>query len=329
MLVSQDFFLKNRFVVMRLARDLLSTELDQRLKTVDEYTEELHVSRGTVQKALQLLTDNKCISTYFRGHLGNYLITKDDEKLWAYSGFGTLSAAMPIPLGELAQGIATGVCDCMKVADIPFNCVFIQGGRTRLNGLGQNKYDFIIASYLTARIVKEHYPGLEEIMALPGSVYGGQYLLYFADSKQSQIRDGMRVAVDPSSIDQLTLTRLLCQDKKNIKYVETTYFDTHYCVKDGRADVTVSRADTLMTFDSANRDPQVPFDESERMAHSSPLPTLAGYTRKEMELFNTAVVLASKENYGIANLLRKILRPNVISLAQKQIANGTRIPSYY
>lgn len=326
MQVSQDFFLKNRFVVMRLARDLLSTDLDQRLKTVEEYTEELHVSRGTVQKALQLLTDNKCISTYFRGHLGNYLITKDEEKLWEYSGFGALSGAMPIPLGEFAQGIATGVCDCMKAADIPFNCVFIQGGRTRLKGLGESKYDFIIASYFTARIVKEGYPDLEEIMALPGSIYGGQYLLFFADTNQPEIKDGMRIAVDPSSIDQLTLTQLLCKDKKDIQYVETTYFDTHYCVKDGRADVTVSRTDTLASFYA---DKQNHLNEAERNLHAKPLPILEGYTRKEMELFNTAVVLASRENYGIANLLRKVLRPNVISLAQKQIINGARIPSYY
>ena len=326
MQISQDFFLKNRFVVMRLARDLFSTDLDQRLHTVDEYSEELNVSRGTVQKALQLLVDKKCITTYFRGHLGNYLIAKDNDKLWEYSGFGTLTGAMPIPLGELAQGIATGVCDCMKANNVPFNCVFIQGGYTRLKGLGQNKYDFIIASYLTSQVVKESYPELEEIMKLPGCIYGGQYLLYFSDTERTQIEDGMRVAIDPSSIDQLTLTRMLCEGKKDIQYVETTYFDTHYCVKDGRADVTVSRTDTLASF---YMDKQNQAHADEREEHAKELPILDGYTRKEMELFNTTVVLASRDNYGMANLLSKTLRSSVISHAQKQVVNGTRIPSYY
>lgn len=326
MQISQDFFLKNRLVVMRLARDLLSTDLDERLHTVDEYTEELKVSRGTVQKALQLLVDEKCITTYFRGHLGNYLIAKDDDKLWEYSGFGTLSGAMPIPLGELAQGIATGVCDCMKAQKVPFNCVFIQGGNTRLKGLLQHKYDFIIASYLTAQLVKESYPDLEEVMELPGCIYGGKYILYFADPEKTQVEDGMRVAIDPSSIDQHILTELVCENRKNIQYIETTYFDTHYCVKDGRADVTVSRSDTLA---SVYLDKQNQAHAEERDAHSKELPVLKGYTRKDMELFNTTVVLASKDNYGMANLLRRTMRPAVISYAQKQIINGSRIPSYY
>lgn len=326
MQLSQDFFLKNRYVIMCLARDLFSTELDQRLHTVDEYSEKLNVSRGTVQKALQLLVNEECITTYFRGHLGNYLISKDNEKLWEYSGFGTLSGAMPVPLGELAQGIATGICDCMKSKAVPFNCVFIQGGSTRLKGLHQHKYDFIIASCLTSQIIKETYPDLEIVMTLPDCTYGGRYLLYFADPRKKQVEDGMRIAVDPSSIDQFVLTQMLCEGKKDIHYIETTYFDTHYCVKDGRADMTVSRTDTLTTM---YRNKQQEVDFKERDAHSSELPLLNGYTRKEMDLFNSSVVLAAKDNYGLADLLRKTIRPAVISYAQKQVLNGTRIPSYY
>ena len=326
MLISQDFFKKNRFVVMCLARDLFSTDLDHRMKTVAEYSTQLNVSAGTVQKAIQLLVDEKCITTYFRGHLGNFLISKDNKKLWDYSGFGTLSGAMQIPLGVLAQGIATGICDCMEEKGIPFNCVFIQGSNTRLKGLEQHKYDFIIASYLTAQIIKKDYPSLEEVMKLPNCLYGGQYLLYFSDTQKTLIEDGMCVAVDPSSIDQFILTQMLCEGKKNIRFIETTYWDTHYCVKEGKADVTVSRMDTLT---SLYTDKQNSTDTEERNMHAKELPLLKGYSRKEMNLFHTAVILTSSDNYGMANLLCRTIRPNILSHVQKQIGSGLLAPRYY
>ena len=85
MKISEDFFLKHRLAVMRLSRDLLSAKLDEQLKTVDYYEEALSVSRGTVQKAMQFLIEQRCIETQFRGHLGTYLLMKDEKKLWEFS----------------------------------------------------------------------------------------------------------------------------------------------------------------------------------------------------------------------------------------------------
>lgn len=144
MKISNDFFLKNRLAVMKLSRDLLSAQLDERLKTVDYYEEALSVSRGTVQKAMQFLIEQHCIETQFRGHLGTYLLMKDDEKLWEFSGFGVLSGSMPLPLNTLSAGLATGICDCMRISNTPFNFVFAQGSRTRMKGLQLGKYDLLL-----------------------------------------------------------------------------------------------------------------------------------------------------------------------------------------
>jgi hypothetical protein len=318
MQMSQDFFLKNRLVVMYLARDLLATNLDERVQTVDEYVQQMKVSRGTVQRAMQFLVEQRCVVTHFRGHLGSYLIEKDNDKLWEYSGFGTLAGAMSLPLSRLLEGLATGICDCMKAKNISFNCVFAQGSGTRVNNLLQGKYDFIIASKLTERLVLKEHPDLQSVLELNGCTYCGRYLLLFADPEKNEIEDGMRISVDPSSLDQRYLTQLVCAGKSNIDFIETTYINTHAGVYQGKADVTVARADTMLIY-----------GEEYSKAHARELKLPGKYTRKEINNFGAAVVLASAENYGIAKLLQEILRPCVVAHSQKQVMAGERVPGYY
>ena len=315
MKISGDFFLKHRLAVMRLSRDLLSTKLDEQLKTVDYYEEALSVSRGTVQKAMQFLIEQRCIETQFRGHLGTYLLMKDEKKLWEFSGFGVLSGSMPLPLNNLSAGLATGICDCMKLSKTPFNFVFVQGSRTRMNGLQLGKYDFIVASRLTESVLRKSFEDIECVMELPGCTYGGRYVLLFADPKQKTVEDGMTIAVDPTSVDQFYLTQELCKGKKRIRYFETTYVDTRYSVKRGEADVTVSRLDVLEYFEMGSE-------------HVKEL-NIPGFTKKEVDAFTNSMILARKDNYGLKEILQQVLRPTVISNAQRKVMTNLRVPSYY
>ena len=314
--LSQDFFLKNRLIVMRLARDLLVAELGSRIRTVDYYANQFDVSRGTIQKAMQFLVEQRCVTSDFRGHLGSYLTFKDDEKLWEYSGFGALSGAMPLPLAPLTAGLATGICDCMKAEDVAFNCVFVQGSRVRVKGLRQGKYDFIIASRLTEQAISNEYDDVQKVLDLPNCIYAGRYILLFANPSKSEIEDGMIIAVDPTSIDQMYLTELVCAGK-DVTVHESTYLDTLYKVKSGEADVTVSRADAVADFKLVRQD-----------THVKKL-VLPGCTDAEIDLFGTAVVLAMNDNYGLAALLQKILSPSVVAQTQKQVMAGLRISGYY
>ena len=315
MQISQDFLLKNRLAVMRLSRDLLSTQPDEQLQTVDYYVETISVSRGTVQKAMQFLIDRGCVSTHFRGHLGTFLLTKDDEQLWEYSGWGTLAGAMALPLNKLVSGLATGICACIKIESIPFNCVFIQGSRTRMNGLKSGKFDFVVASRLTEKVLLHEYDMLESIVSLPGCAYGGKYILIFADPKKSEIEDGMTVAVDPTSVDQYYLTQKVCEGKNYIKFYETTYIDTRFSVKRGESDVSVSRIDVLETLGMGEE-------------HVKEL-VIPEFTKKEIESFTNTVILARKDNYGLKRLLNQTLRASIVSNSQKKVVSGAMPPSYY
>jgi hypothetical protein len=316
MQISHDFFLKNRLVVMKLARDLLAVEPDQQLQTIDFYVEQFSVSRGTVQTAMLFLIEQGCLTTYFRGHLGTYLLTKDNNKLWEHSGFGTLTGAMSLPLNKLVAGLATGVCDCMRAANIPFNCIFVQGSHTRINGLSQGKYDFVVASTLTKQVLLEEFKNIEKVMDLPGCSYGGKYILLFADPSKTAVEDGMTVAIDPSSVDQAYLTKLLCQDKKNIKYKEQTYISTRYSVKNKESDVTVARTDVIGSLGA----------KFQRHAKELVLPC---YTKKETDAFTVPVILVQKDSYGLKTMLSKVLRASIVSNSQKKVMTGQRSPGYY
>jgi len=314
--MSRDFYSKSQLVVMRLARDLLATNFDERTKPIKDYVREMGVSIGTVQKAMQVLIDQKCAVIYFRGHLGSFIVEKDVKKLWEYTGFGTLTGAVGLPLNPTIAGLSTGICDCMRIKDIPFNCVFMQGSNTRVKGLQQGNYDFIVASSLTGQVVSEHDNGIEKVVDLPGCVYSGRYTLLFADPAKTQVEDGMRVAVDPTSFDQHYLTQLVCKEKKDIVFLEMGYLETHNSVLSGQSDVIISRMD----YDPSSKEIEIRTQELVLPNH---------YTRKEIDQFGNAVVLARKDNYRLADLLRQYLRPNTVAYSQKQVQSGDRVARYY
>lgn len=296
---------------MNLARDLLVIEPGERIPPIDHYVDSFAMSRGTIQSAMMFLTQEDCISTQFKGPLGTILLSKDTTKLWDYSGFGSLVGAMALPLNNLVAGFATGICECMKTKKIAFNCAFIQGSRTRLDGLVRNKYDFIVASQLTAMIFMDQYEDIYKVMNLDGCAYSGKYILLFREGLQ-EVQDGMTVSLDPSSMDQVYLTDLVCREKK-IKRLETSYINTRLSVINGEADFTVARTDTV-------KPPYI------AQCHDLSLPD---YTPDQIKAFSNSVILASKGNYGIDKLLQYVLKSDRILEIQNKVNEGVMPPLYY
>lgn len=298
---------------MRLARDFLVTEVHDQLQTIKYYQDLFSVSRGTVQAAMMFLIDQGCITTHFKGQLGTYLVSKDMEKLWEYSGFGTLNGAMSLPLNDLVAGLATGICECMKIGNIPFNCVFVQGSQTRINGLDKNKFDFVVASKLTEMALLDDFSSLKKVMTLPDCKYSGEYVLLFSVPGKKTVEDHMIVAVDPSSVDQQYLTKCVCKGRSGIRYNELTYIKTRDSVVRGESHVTVARLDTV---------------EEKYLPQCSRL-EIPQFSREAILNFSTSVILSHHENYGIDKILSHVLKPELIASVQKQVMQNEMVPSYY
>lgn len=313
MKLTDSFFKKNRLAMMKIARDMMSVTAGQKIPTITEYSENFAISRGTIQNAITYLCEQEAITIQKKGHMGTILTSKDKDKLWSYTGWGSLTGVMNLPLNLLASGLATGICECMKQENINFNCIFIQGSKTRMEALAANKYDFIIASSLTASILNSSYPSVELISELGGCSYAGKYVLLFSTKEYSRIEDGMTVAVDPSSIDQVYLTDALCENL-HVKRMETTYINTYKNVSLGKADVVVGRLDII--------------NDSYADMHYMDI-LLPQYTEEQIKAFSNAVLLAAKDNYGLKNLLRQVLDPAKIADVQSKVMNQQIFPSYY
>lgn len=313
MKLTDSFFLKNRLAVMKIARDMVIVQSGSKISTITEYAEKFNISRGTVQNAITYLCEKGAIEIQRKGHQGTILLDKDPDKIWGYTGWGLLTGVMNLPLNLLASGLATGICECMKTNHINFNCIFIQGSKTRIDALASNKYDFVIASNLTASIMQENYPGLEQVVWLDDCYYAGKYVLLFSTKEYTGVEDGMTIAVDPTSIDQLYLTNAVCKGK-NVKRKELTYINTSKSVAMGEADVVVSRLDIV--------------NELYADMHYMDV-TLPGFTEDEIRDFSKAVVLASKDNYGLNELLQQVLNNKQIADIQGQVMNHQMFPSYY
>ncbi len=315
MQVDNNFLLKNRLVVLKLARDFWITEPGDKLNTIDYYVNEFNVSRGTIQAAMQFLIEKNCIETSFRGQLGTFLLRKNAAKLWEQTGYGSLLGCMPLPIQLLAAGLSTGICANMKEKNISFNCVFVQGANLRFEGLNRKRFDFVVASRLTEKVLSEDYAlvkysNIRVAMDLPGPLYTGKYVILFADQTKSEVEDGMSVAVDPNSLDQMYLTKKLCEGKKRIVYKNVTYIGTRASVLKGKADFTITRTDNIGNLIS--RCVSLPEDIIE-----------------DSQRLHEPVIFYHKDNYGIEKLLKKVLNPIDIKLKQQMVIDEKMLPDYY
>ena len=311
MLVSDKFLFKNHVALMKIARDIMVTDIGSRLPAITDFSNRFNISRGTIQMALNFLSEEKAITLVKRGQQGSTLLSKDSEILWQYTGWGVLFGGMPLPLHGLVAGLATGVCECMKSNSINYNCVFLQGSLTRIKALLNKKIDFIVASKLTAMTIFEQYQGIEQVIEMPNVDYSGRYVLLFSPNNKELKRE-MVIAVDPTSIDQNYITNILCNEF-NLNKKEMTYINTYKSTQKGETDLTVARLDVVE-------------NEYNNMYYSD-IPEQ--YFDYKIEELNKTIIFAEKENYGLKQLLQKVINPINVERVQEKVINKLIPPQYY
>ena len=308
-----NIYKKTGLTLMHMARDLVLTDVGEKIPTIAEYTEIFGVSRGIVQNALETLTEDESISIEKRGVLGTFLIAKDDAKLYEHTGWGSITGSMPIPLTPYFTSLATAVCEVLTKAPMEFSFAYMSGSVKRVEALLNGVYDFMVLSKSAAAEHMKKHPNLEICAELTDALYCQGYMLYFMDPAKTEIEDGMRIGVDPVCLDQKVLTDRLCQGKK-VEIVEFPFIGFEDIVKSGKIDCTVFRG--------------VGWSESAKNINMGiiPLNNIEGF---EKENTNTPVVLVRKENYGIDRLMKKYLDISRIHQIQKEVLDGRRTMKFY
>lgn len=301
---------KTGIAVTKLARDLLHFESGDHFPTIDQLCVQLDCSRGTLQTAIHFLVSEKCVLFKSHGKNGTFVEMINRKKLWDYTNWPTILAAMPLPSTLKLKGLTTAICQVLQEErHLPFHFAFMQSSETRANSMRYQKYDFIIVSKLSAQLIQKKYPDFEIAVEFNPYSYCEENILAFSDPTATALTDGMRIAYDPHSIDQAYLTDLLCRDL-SVHKLFMPYQSTYDSLKRGEADAIICR--------------KTSFTESGESINYQPIPF-----ELTQGIDTIAVIMTDRNNYGMARFLQSLLRPDHIWQIQNEVCRGSRTFSFY
>lgn len=296
---------KSWLVSTRIARDLLSCQVGDRLPTIQEFTQRLKSSRGIVQNALKLMQEQGAIQLDIKGKSGSFLTQMDRAKLFELADLHYITGSMAAPLAINFAGLATGICSAMDSCPTNFNFSFMHSSENRAKALSRMVYDFVVVSLHSAKQLEQKYPDLQMALVLAGSIYSSPLVLVSSRPEATELTDGSTIAADPHSNDQYTITQALCQGK-DVRIVHAPYISTSALLAAGEVDFVVRRRTEL-----PEGAPYIPL----------PIPQ-----KEDMTL---PVLLVNRHNYGIDRILRQYLAPSHIAETQAQVMAGRREPEFY
>ncbi|MEG0778676.1 MAG: YhfZ family protein [Oscillospiraceae bacterium] len=288
---------KHGSVTCNLSRDIMALDIGDRLPTIIEYTEKFSVSRGIVQNSISLLETEGCISLNRSGKLGTLLTGIDHQKLYRHTLWDPLVGAMPIPHNDIFRSLASAIYEDSRALPLPSSLAYVSGAQNRWSMLSKEFFDYIVTSVATARQILAEDEGVELLFKLPGCQYEDPYCLIFMDNKANEIRDGMRVGVDPDAIDQMQITKALCAGK-SIEFVNMPIESTIEILHNRSVDFIIIRNEKWL---KTNTD-----------LITYPIPA----TDYPVDDTTVPAILVNRKNYGIKNLLTKFLSPDIIAAAQ-------------
>ncbi len=297
---------KNGKVKIDLCLEFILLKIGDKIKSVNTYAKEYNVGRGTIQKALKDLEEEKYIELNIEGTKGTYLKYIDIDKILELTGYKYINGSMPLPYSLRYEGLATGLYESFKGSKIKLNIHYVRGSKNRIKSLKRGQTDFVVMSKKSAlEYIKEEdeFIILEE---LSNNSYVGGRVYIFNDKKNKEIKDGMKVAIDYTSIDQVFLTHELCKGHK-VKYIEMPYTKTIDLLRDKIVDVAIWNGDDIQT-------------------KSKGLNIINIEGREEEE--DRAVFLTKKSNKVLNSIIKKTCDIKKIENIQKQVLKGEIIPSY-
>jgi len=302
---------KNGKVTIQLAREMLTNQDGDRIGTVGEYAKRFNTARGTVQSALKFLQEIGAIGLESRGHLGTYIIKIDYKTLWDVSDFGVIMGVMPLPYSKRYEGLATGFYKTFEKGNIPFSLAFMRGASKRIEALTLGRYNFAIISRLAATLEMRKSSDIEIVHEFRAGSYVGNHVIIFRNNKQNRICDGMRVALDSTSIDQVILTSYECEGK-DVEYVDTPYNQILQKMKNNEVDAAIWNVDEI----------------EEKNLEYNICPLTNPKTKEINEEDTIATIVVSKDNIEFGDILKKFINMKEVESIQQKVIDNHMIPIY-
>lgn len=305
----ENLFTKNGLTARKIAKKLIHLKEGERIPRVEDFSKSLSIGRGTVQSGLKVLENMQAIQLESRGHLGTFLTSKDVHLLKEIAGEETFIGAMPLPYSLHYEGLATGLLETSESMSQQINMAYMRGSRRRLEGLKSRRYDFAIMSFLAAEEEIKKDDQLEIVTDFGPESFVTSHQVFFADPDQEHLKDGMRVGIDYSSIDQSMMTQLECEGL-DVELVPITYMQVFARLQGGELDAAVWNSDENRVT-AAFKKTAFRTEEAKSVAKKAA----------------RAVILLEKERTDVQEFFRYLDKMNVIAI-QQQIVKKEKLPEY-
>lgn len=290
--------------IIKIARDLIKLNINDRVKSTKEYKEELGLSIGTIHKAFEILEETKTIKLQKKGVLGKFLIDKNQKLLIEKAELKNIVGVMPLPYTKRYEGLATAIKELFNKKGISFYFAYMQGSRIRTKMLKKGIYDFAIMSQLAYSFQRDEE--VKKILSLGSNSYVSDHvLLSLKNLKRKEI---YKIGIDKNSEDQYYFSTKYFHNKK-CKYVEINSDNIINHLRNGDIDKAILSIDEL----------------EENNIHDIVIEQIDIPEKKSA---NEAVIIIKNDNELVETLIKEILDIKIIKEIQKKVLKKEMTPRY-
>ncbi|GAA0443852.1 MAG: GntR family transcriptional regulator YhfZ [Bacillota bacterium] len=305
----ESLFSKNGLAAKEIAGKMLHIQEGDRIPRVSDLAKTLEIGNGTVQGALKVLENLHAIHLEARGHLGTFLRKKDVVLLKEIAGVGSLIGAMPLPYSPKYEGLATGLIEASEAMLNHIDLAYMRGSKQRLESLKARRSDFVIMSQLAAEQEVSEDENLEIALNFGAHTYVTAHQIFFSNHGEQKIKDGMRVGIDYTSIDQSKITLMECRGL-DVELIPVNYMQLFEMLLKGDLDAAVWNADENRARET--------FQVGEFQSAS---------TRQVVKNASTSVILIEKDRKDVKEYITKLDKEKILRI-QQQVVNKEKLPHY-
>ncbi len=216
-------------------------------------TREQGISAGTIQRTLDLLSEQGALQTISRGHLGRRIAALDVGLGWRTARLPPLRLVVT-PAGAVEMdALESALRDSLTDLGLPYTVQHLRGGSPRLAAVRAGDHDLTVVSSGTFEgVAAAEEPGDQVRTLAPGTYYAPDRLMV-VERVAGPARPAGRetVAIDRESLDHEALTLAEFPDAPGRGYIEVPFPDVPAYVAAGVVDAGVwhvTRSPVPLTF---------------------------------------------------------------------------------
>lgn len=234
---------KEGVATRRVAYALCSVTPGERIPTVSQLERTCEASRGYVQRALANLRESGAVRLETHGQGGTVLVGIDYLALVRACGVTHIVGCMPLPYTTRYEGLATSLFTLLNAGGVHAYITFQRGSEGRVQTLVDEATDYCVMSRLAYREYVGRGFGIDEALDFGPSSYVGRHVLFSRDAGRTDWT-GARVGIDPSSVDQRTLTERFFSGAA-VEYVPVQYTNIVGMLRQGELDAGIWNEDDV------------------------------------------------------------------------------------